>query len=357
MVVVEGYTDVMACHLAGVTTAIATCGTAFGAEHVTVLRRVMGDDSANGEVVFTFDPDEAGQKAAVRAFAEEKRFNAQSFVAVAPDGLDPCDLRLQRGDAAVRGMVEHKRPMFEFMIDRRITGFDLDTVEGRVGALRSAAPIVAEIRDRLLRPGYERVLTRRLGMDPADVRREVETAARRTSRPDTGPSRSRTHGQAEPVAAPAATLQTLPRGVQNARERDALTGFLQYGHRVDPSLFARAITVPFHHPALEAVRATLEAADRTRPGWALAVVEGVPTAYRTLAGELLARDFPARDEEHAVGSINDLARQIIIGALQAQKNQLLGAMQRVPAESDEGRALRVRLRDIDAERARLALES
>ncbi len=357
VVVVEGYTDVMACHLAGVTTAIATCGTAFGAEHVTVLRRVMGDDSANGEVVFTFDPDEAGQKAAVRAFAEEKRFNAQSFVAVAPDGLDPCDLRLQRGDAAVRGMVEHKRPMFEFMIDRRISGFDLDTVEGRVGALRSAAPIVAEIRDRLLRPGYERVLTRRLGMDPADVHREVEAAARQTSRSDSAPSRATPQGQAEPVAAPAATLQTIPRGGPNARERDAQTGFLKYGQRIDPSLFARAITVPFHHPALEAVRATLEAADRTRPGWALAVVEGVPAAYRTLAGELLARDFPARDEEHAVGSINDLARQIIIGALQEQKNQLLGAMQRVPAESDEGRALRVRLRDIDAERARLTLES
>ena len=70
VVVVEGYTDVMACHLAGVTTAIATCGTAFGGDHITVLRRVMGDDSAAGEVVFTFDPDAAGQKAALRAFAE-----------------------------------------------------------------------------------------------------------------------------------------------------------------------------------------------------------------------------------------------------------------------------------------------
>ncbi len=104
VVVVEGYTDVMACHLAGgVTTAIATCGTAFGAEHIKLLRRVMGDDSASGEVVFTFDGDEAGQKAALRAFAEDDRFNAQTFVAVAPDGLDPCDLRLQRGDQAVRG--------------------------------------------------------------------------------------------------------------------------------------------------------------------------------------------------------------------------------------------------------------
>ena len=350
VVIVEGYTDVMACHLAGVTTAIATCGTAFGSEHVTVLRRVMGDDSTNGEVIFTFDPDEAGQKAAVRAFAEEKRFNAQSYVAVSPGGLDPCDLRLQRGDAAVQSLIDQKKPMFEFMIDRRIRGFDLATVEGRVGALRSGAPIVAEIRDRLLRPGYERVLALRLGMDPNDVHREVEQAAR-----GAGQQQRRTPAaEQEPeVAAPAVSLQTLPRTPQNARERDALTGFLQYGHRVDPALFARALAVPFHHPALEGVRAALEAVDRTKPGWAMTVVEQAPAAYATLAGELLARDFPARDEDHAVASINDLARQLIIGGLLGQKNQLLGAIQRVPADSAEGRELRMQLRDLDAERARL----
>ena len=130
VVVVEGYTDVMACHLAGLTTAIATCGTAFGTDHIKVLRRVMGDDNASGEVVFTFDGDEAGQKAALRAFTEDDRFNAQTFVAVAPDGLDPCDLRLQRGDAAVRSLMETKQPMFEFAIDRKLSGFDLSTVEG-----------------------------------------------------------------------------------------------------------------------------------------------------------------------------------------------------------------------------------
>ncbi|MGO2669337.1 MAG: DNA primase, partial [Microbacterium gubbeenense] len=154
VIVVEGYTDVMACHLAGLTTAVATCGTAFGSEHIRTLRRVMGDDSATGEVVFTFDGDEAGQKAALRAFADADRFSAQTFVAVAPDGLDPCDMRLQRGDAAVRALLDHRVPMFEFVIDRKLAGFPLTSVEGRVGALRAAAPIVAEIKDRLIRPGY-----------------------------------------------------------------------------------------------------------------------------------------------------------------------------------------------------------
>src|SRR5690606_18047890 len=150
VVVVEGYTDVMACHLAGVTTAVATCGTAFGVDHIKVVRRVLGDfDNADsrglGEVVFTFDPDEAGQKAASRAFSEEQRFAAQTFVAVAPDGLDPCDLRLKRGDDAVRRMIQGKKPMFEFMVRRRLAGHDLETVEGRVAALRAAAPVVAGI--------------------------------------------------------------------------------------------------------------------------------------------------------------------------------------------------------------------
>ncbi len=178
VVVVEGYTDVMACHLAGITTAIATCGTAFGSDHITVLRRVMGDDSTAGEVVFTFDPDAAGQKAALRAFADAKRFNAQTYVATGPEGLDPCDLRLARGDGAVRALLETKVPMVEFVIDQRISGFDLASVEGRVGALRSAAPVVAELRDPLLQPEYVRVLARRLGMDTEDVRREVERAGR-----------------------------------------------------------------------------------------------------------------------------------------------------------------------------------
>src|SRR5690606_26606373 len=159
VVIVEGYTDVMACHLAGVTTAIATCGTAFGVEHIKVVRRVLGDaeegvPGARGEVIFTFDPDEAGQKAASRAFAEEQRFAAQTFVAVASDGLDPCDLRLKRGDDAVRRLVQQRRPMFEFMLRRVLDAHDLETVEGRVGALREAAPIVAGIRDPALGSGY-----------------------------------------------------------------------------------------------------------------------------------------------------------------------------------------------------------
>ncbi|MFD5600636.1 DNA primase [Leucobacter sp. NPDC058333] len=176
-VVVEGYTDVMACHLAGIETAVATCGTAFGKDHIAVLRRIMGDDSA-AEVIFTFDPDEAGQKAALRAFSEERRFTAQTYVAVAPEGLDPSDLRQHRGDEAVRELFTRKQPLFEFALRQAIARFDLNSVEGRVAALREAAPIIAEIKDPSLRPGYTRELTRMLGAELGEVQQAVRAAER-----------------------------------------------------------------------------------------------------------------------------------------------------------------------------------
>jgi DNA primase len=370
VVVVEGYTDVMACHLAGVTTAIATCGTAFGADHITVLRRVMGDDSTAGEVVFTFDPDAAGQKAALRAFADAKRFNAQTYVATGPQGLDPCDLRLQRGDGAVRGLIETKVPMVEFVLDQRIAGFDLASVEGRVGALRASAPVVAELRDPLLQPEYVRVLARRLGMDTEGVRREVERAGRSAVRSDNGRQDPGREGTARPdvvnerghpsVADPGiarVTLATLPRAADTALERDALMGILQFGHRMDAGLVARALASSFRHPALDAVRLTLtRVTDMQRPGWAGEAVDAVREPYRSLAAELLAGDFPALTDEAAVMSASDLARRLIGRQLDAEKNELLGAIQRVAPDSEEGRAIRLRLRELDGRRQSLADE-
>ncbi|MCG7416707.1 DNA primase [Microbacterium sp. ACRRU] len=353
VVVVEGYTDVMACHLAGVTTAIASCGTAFGSDHITVLRRVMGDDSASGEVVFTFDPDAAGQKAALRAFADEKRFAAQTYVAVAPEGLDPCDLRLQRGDGAVRALMDAKAPMFEFVIDQRLKDFNLSSVEGRAGALRAAAPIVADIRDPALRPGYVRVLARRLGLDIPEVQGAVERAARGADRAE---KREAQRGaSAEPVAAvaPSVTLASLPNTRDVALERGAMMAFLQYGHRIEADLFLRALQTPFGHPALEAVRSSLASTDLSQPGWAVTAVEAVREPFRTLAAELLTAEFPARSEEGAVASANGLARGLLIRELQREKDELLRGIQRVPADSEDGRRLRLRLRELDADRQRL----
>ncbi|MDQ1170588.1 DNA primase [Microbacterium proteolyticum] len=310
----------------------------------------MGDDSSSGEVVFTFDPDAAGQKAALRAFADEKRFAAQTYVAVAPEGLDPCDLRLQRGDGAVRALMENKNPMFEFVIDQRLKDFDLGSVEGRAGALRAAAPIVADIRDPSLRPGYVRVLARRLGLDMPEVQAAVERAARGADRAE-----QRENARvAEPAPiAVSVTMASLPNTRDVALERGAMMAFLQYGHRIDPDVFLRALQLPFGHPALEAVRSSLASTDLSQPGWAVAAVEAVREPFRSLAAELLTAEFPARTEEDAVASANDLARGLLVRELQREKDELLRGIQRVPPDSEEGRRLRLRLRELDADRQRL----
>jgi DNA primase len=164
-VVVEGYTDVMACHLAGVPTAVATSGTSFGDGHIGVLRRLLMDESQfRGEVIFTFDGDAAGQRAALRAFGMEEKFVTQTFVAVQPDGLDPCDLRLKHGDGAVRELVAQRVPLFEFAVRSVLGEHDLETAEGRLAALDAAAPIVGRIKDRGLRQLYAVSLDRWLGM-------------------------------------------------------------------------------------------------------------------------------------------------------------------------------------------------
>ncbi len=150
------------------------------------------------------------------------------------------------------------------------------------------------------------------------------------------------------------TLGTLPRTPDVGLERNALMGFLQFGHRMEPSLVARALEPSFRHPALDAVRAAVRAApDMQRPGWAMDAVSNVREPYRALAAELLAGDFPALDDDEAVTSTADLARRLIVRALEQEKHELLGAIQRVPADSEEGRGIRLRLREIDVERQSL----
>ena len=168
-VIVEGYTDVMACHLAGVPTAVATCGTSFGEEHIKVLRRlIMDTDWSKGEIIFTFDGDAAGKRAALRAFETEEKFTTQTYVTVQADGLDPCDVRLAHGDGAVRDLIARRVPLYEFAIRTLLDEYDLDTAEGRIAALDGAAQFIARIKDDALRKVYAGRVDRWLGLnDPS----------------------------------------------------------------------------------------------------------------------------------------------------------------------------------------------
>ena len=248
VVIVEGYTDVMAAQLAGITTAVATCGTAFGADHIRIIRRLLMDDDAfRGEVIFTFDGDAAGQKAAMRAFSEDQKFVTQTFVAVEPDGLDPCDLRQQKGNLALRDLIAKRVPLFEFAIRTELKLHKLDSAEGRVNALNATAPLVAQIRDKSLRPEYSRLLAGWLGIEV-----ELVTAA-----VNQGLKKQPQVNNAATVEEPIASVQWRP-NPQEPRlilEREVLKARLQM-----PSLIANWAEIEanaFTHPAYSQLSALI----------------------------------------------------------------------------------------------------
>jgi len=333
-VVVEGYTDVMACHLAGVETAVATCGTAFGKDHIAVLRRIMGDDAA-AEVVFTFDPDEAGQKAALRAFSEEKRFTAQTYVAVGPEGLDPADLRLHRGDDAVRELFTRKVPLFAFALKQAISRFDLDTVEGRVSALRAAAPIIAGIKDPSLRPGYARELARMLGTELGEVQHAVRAAERQGSAPDgRGRPAEPEPGTRRPNAVPPGArigLSTLRSAPATWLERDALMAMLQQGGSIGPELMQQAVTAQVSEPNLRIVRDAMAAAIEAfgSPGWLARVVDETPESHRPLVRELAMAPMPQRNVDQLAAYSRDVVISLLDRDLVSLKKELLARLQRI----------------------------
>ena len=249
-VIVEGYTDVMAAQLAGITTAVATCGTAFGADHIRILRRLlMDDDSFRGEVIFTFDGDAAGQKAALRAFSEDQKFVTQTFVAVEPDGLDPCELRQEKGDLALRDLIARRVPLFEFAIRAELAHHKLDSAEGRVNALNAAAPLVAQIRDKSLRPEYTRLLAGWLGTEVEIVSKAVAQGVKnqpKVSESSDQPAQENNNWRPDPNEA----RLILEREVLKARLQEASLFIGTLWEDIEPGAFT--------HPAYRELRKTID---------------------------------------------------------------------------------------------------
>lgn len=317
-VVVEGYTDVMACHLAGVEGAVATCGTAFGVDHIKVLRRIMRDeaDLAPARVVFTFDGDAAGQKAAMRAFGEDQRWASQSFVAVADGGMDPCDLRLAKGDEAVRHLVDDAVPMFEFAVRTTINRFDLTTAEGRVQGMRAVAPIVNSIRDSSMRPEYIRTVAGWIGVEVEQVQAEVARAARLAARDAAdqngrgrpggsdgaqGPSRDDADAVPEPSVQEARAALPAPnlRDPVVFAERQLLQTVLQYPDSFTAAdidaISPDAFTAPAHRAVFDGVRgAGGPQRGLSAQAWADKVTTASPLAVQGLVAELAVAPLPTR---------------------------------------------------------------
>ncbi|TQJ40370.1 DNA primase [Arthrobacter sp. SLBN-112] len=359
LVVVEGYTDVMACHLAGITTAVATCGTAFGTEHIKIARRLLSDDGTGGEVVFTFDGDAAGQKAALRAFEEDQRFTAQTYVAVEPTGADPCDLRLSRGDEAVHALIQSRRPLFEFAIRTTLRQFNLDTVEGRVQGLKASVPVVAAIRDASTRTGYCQALTGWLGMpDPNEVLRMVTAAVKRgeTGRPAapgqpqggaTNPSTA--HSGASQAGGPGVAAGPAsgavpsyhrpdPRDPVASMERQALEVALQQPALLAGGVWDRFAAAGFATPAFQAVHDAMRA---TGPGlvgdparWVEHVMHEVPEPLRPLVSELSVVPLPAHTEEAVLKYCRDILSRLFELQITRVKADKMGQLQRLDAAAD-----------------------
>ena len=377
VVVVEGYTDVMACHLAGITTAVATCGTAFGADHVSLIRRILGDIEAGdqrsrGEVIFTFDPDEAGQKAASKAFAEDSKFAANTFVAVAPDGLDPCDLRQQRGDESLQAIIEARTPLFEFIIRRTLSGFDLNTVEGRVQATRAVAPVIAGIKDRSLIDGYIRVVSGWLGVDPGDI-----TQAMRGGRATVTIEVERELGDTP-------THRSLEKHPQWVLERDIVVALLQYPDRVGIERAGEIVACHFDNAALSAIRTAMVGAfgSFATPNWVSGVQAGVPEELHRLVSELAIAPIPvkvvntppsanesatlaakrtAEDAAKTDAAITQYVTTLTMSLLERdiarQRSELIGVLQRTPDDSPDSAAIQRRIASLEERRRSLQVSS
>ncbi|MCG7262062.1 DNA primase [Corynebacterium aurimucosum] len=349
-VVVEGYTDVMAMYAAGVKTAVASCGTAFGTDHLQVLRRLMLDDSYfHGELIYTFDGDEAGQKAAMRAFEGEQKFTGQSFVSVAPDGMDPCDLRLARGDAAVRDLVADRIPMFEFVIRSVISDFSIDTAEGRLQALRRAVPVVAQIRDQPLQREYARRLAGWVGWpDPEEVLHQVRQEARKPKKEQRPRFASLEQTSSVPAQSNAPVMHIPgPREPHLWPQREALKLALQFP-QIAGSYFDGITEDAYSNEAYRTIRRAISTlggvtAGAEQPGveWLAAVAGEMPDLMaRNFVSELAVEPIklgetgnPDTDLEAYADSVLSRLQEARVGDQVAQLKAQLGRMR--PSDDEE----------------------
>ncbi|MFD3658001.1 DNA primase [Streptomyces sp. 24-1644] len=339
-VVVEGYTDVMACHLAGVTTAIATCGTAFGNDHIKLLRRLLMDNGS-ARVIFTFDGDSAGQKAALRAFEDDQKFAAETYIAIAPDNMDPCDLRLAKGDEAVRDLVEPRTPLFEFALRQIVGRYDLETPAGRAAALDEAAPVVAKIKTSSVQREVAVQLAGLVGILDQEfvVRRVAQIARWARDRGDRGPAQGPSRGaprhsgpaSAAPagISGPALNL----RSPAHRTERELLKLALQKPALVSPAFDAYGID-EFTAPPYAAVRQCIAEAGGAEQGLAetreylVNVLDAAPDdTVRNLVTELAVEVFHGKSIDETYAGMQLV--QVRLRAVDRRINDVQGSLARL----------------------------
>ncbi|MFE4259728.1 DNA primase [Streptomyces sp. NPDC056883] len=335
-VVVEGYTDVMACHMAGVTTAIATCGTAFGGDHIKILRRLLMDN-ATAEVIFTFDGDAAGQKAALRAFEDDQKFAAETSITIAPGGMDPCDLRLAKGDAAVADLVEARTPLFEFALKHIVARHNLENPAGRAAALEEAAPIIKKIKNVAIQHESAVQLAGMLGMrDEQFVVKRIAQLDRWARERGNQPQQQR-RGQAdhayEDIPAPAATPSGPALNLRSpaARtERELLKLALQRPALVSPAFDAYGMD-EFTAPPYAAVRQAILDAGGASLGtedYLTRVRDAAPNdTVRALVTELVVEAIHAKTVDEIYAGVQLV--QVRLRAVDRRVQEIQGTLARL----------------------------
>lgn len=344
VVVVEGYTDVMACHLAGVKTAVATCGTAFGEDHIKLINRLLGQSVEPASVIFTFDPDAAGEKAALKVYGDANKFNALTFVAAGPSGLDPSDLRQQQGDLAIVEMLKQKKPLFEFVIQHRIAQFALTDVASRVAAARAAAPIIAEISDPALRSGYTRMLADWVSLEVSEVTSLVGDSRTSSIRQKVEPLR--TSEAIPPSSAPVDKF-----------EQQIMQVVIQHPASFSQSQLRRmqaaGLTSNQHRAVLDLV---LEHIDSVQDSsFANLIATNAPEELLPIIRELALAPLPVNSEADLPRYAQGVVNGAMIKALEREKSDLLAALRRAEANASEEQKTAIQRQLVELEEERRSL--
>lgn len=348
VVVVEGYTDVMACHLAGVKTAVATCGTAFGEDHIKLINRLLvGREGVPAEVIFTFDPDVAGVKAALRVYGDSSKFNALTYVSTGPDGLDPSDLRQRRGDAAILDLVANKKPLFEFVIRHRISQFDLNTLEGRIAAARASVPVVAEITDSALRSGYLRQLSEWVSLDIYEVEKILAENTKNQLSEAVRPLR---RGYEE--------IESPKPEVIDRTERAILEVLLQAPTQYSRTELSRILAAGFGSQRLQAIAVAISEnyAAKEEPDWINRIAQSLSEQSQNLLRELVVAALPVSDEQELARYARGVIAKGMMNAFTREKTDLLAALRRLDpvSHSLEMAAVQRQLQELEKERRELS---
>jgi DNA primase len=313
--VVEGYTDVIGLAQAGIANVVATCGTALGERHFEQLSRFAT------RAILSFDSDEAGARAAERAFGFQERYPITAVVLIMPDGLDPADFVAKHGADAVSAAAASARPLVEYMVRRTVERHDLGTIEGRSAAVADALPILERLNDPIRRSEYEGLLADLAGVSHASV---AQSLARDLS------------------GKPAEVASTMKRGTARERLEREVVKLIARGD-LGPDLAATIDESDFSTPKQRALFAALRDVK-----WDSGTIVGGEDG--DLAAKVAALIVEPLEGEPTPAYAEAVADRLGTFVLKAQSDEIRGKLQRMnPTTDADYDELFQRLVEIDGE--------